>query len=95
MSSARRIQMSGNIYFHLRRNYQFSFHLYYVRYQIFDLDMLLFQEKLPEPGIGRVMALNKPELPLIIGGCICALIVGAVQPLIALIFAEMLGVGCC
>jgi hypothetical protein len=41
------------------------------------------------------MSLNKPELPLIIGGSICALIVGAVQPMFAILFAEMLGVGIC
>jgi hypothetical protein len=64
--------------------------------RIIELNVLLFQEeKLPDPGMGRVMALNKPELPFIIGGCICALIVGSTQPVFAILFAEMMGVRCC
>ncbi len=39
-----------------------------------------------------IMRLNAPETKYMVSGCICAIIMGVMQPAFALIFAEMLGV---
>ncbi len=51
------------------------------------------QEKLPDPSLKRIMRLNAPEWGWIVFGCICAIIMGAVQPAFAIVFADVIGVG--
>ncbi len=41
----------------------------------------------------RVMRMNGPEWHLIVLGCISAMVMGGVQPTMAILFSEMLGVG--
>ena len=54
----------------------------------------LFQEdeNTPDADMGRVMKMNSPEWYLILIGCLAALLSGAVQPVFALIFSNILGV---
>ena len=42
--------------------------------------------------MGRIYALNKPELPVLIVGVIAAMLQGAIFPSLAVLFAEVLGV---
>jgi len=50
------------------------------------------EEKLPDPSMGRIMALNKPEWYIIVIGCVAALVQGGIQPAFAIIFSTILGV---
>ncbi|KAK2154279.1 hypothetical protein LSH36_272g05058 [Paralvinella palmiformis] len=50
------------------------------------------EEALPIPPVKRLMGLNRPEMPLLIMGCIFAIMLGGVQPSIAIIMSEILGV---
>ena len=54
--------------------------------------IFLQDENLPDPGMGRILKLNASEWPYITLGCICAAVTGIIQPLFAVIFAEILGV---
>ena len=49
-------------------------------------------QDLPPASAGRLWKMNAPEWPYILVGTIGALANGAVQPLFAIIFAEILGV---
>ena len=49
-------------------------------------------QNLPEVSAGRLWKMNAPEWPYIVVGTIAALCNGAVQPLFAIVFAEILGV---
>lgn len=42
--------------------------------------------------MSRVMRLNAPETGYIIVGCVASIVVGAVQPVFAVLFSEILGV---
>nr|CAB3219616.1 multidrug resistance protein 1A-like [Phallusia mammillata] len=48
-------------------------------------------EELPEFSFSRVMAMNKPETFYIICGCLSAAINGGLQPVFAILFAEIIG----
>nr|QIZ12948.1 multidrug resistance protein 1-like isoform 1 [Perinereis aibuhitensis] len=50
------------------------------------------EESLPEPPMGRILSMNAPDWPYILGGCICALINGAIQPTFAIVFSEIIAV---
>ncbi len=43
--------------------------------------------------MARVMRMNAPEWWVILAGCLCATVNGGVMPAMAVLFAEMLGVG--
>lgn len=45
---------------------------------------------MPEVSFKRLFALNRKELPYLIVGCLVAGINGAVQPVFALLFAELI-----
>ena len=51
-----------------------------------------FQNDYPPPAIGRIYALNKPELPIMIIGGISAMLQGCIFPSLAVLFGEILGV---
>nr|XP_033786803.1 ATP-dependent translocase ABCB1-like [Geotrypetes seraphini]XP_033786804.1 ATP-dependent translocase ABCB1-like [Geotrypetes seraphini]XP_033786805.1 ATP-dependent translocase ABCB1-like [Geotrypetes seraphini]XP_033786806.1 ATP-dependent translocase ABCB1-like [Geotrypetes seraphini]XP_033786807.1 ATP-dependent translocase ABCB1-like [Geotrypetes seraphini]XP_033786808.1 ATP-dependent translocase ABCB1-like [Geotrypetes seraphini]XP_033786809.1 ATP-dependent translocase ABCB1-like [Geotry len=48
-------------------------------------------EELPEVGLTRILALNKPEWPYIIFGVIAAAIAGGIYPTFAVIFGKVIG----
>ena len=50
------------------------------------------EEEFPPPAIGRIYALNSPELPFFIVGLIAAICQGAIFPSLAMYFAEILAV---
>ena len=45
---------------------------------------------MPDSAWSEIFGMNKPELIYIVGGSICACMVGFVQPLFAVIFSEIL-----
>ncbi|CAL8095664.1 unnamed protein product [Calicophoron daubneyi] len=46
-------------------------------------------KRLYKSPIGRVLQMNRPEIPYIIFGCICCLIAGGTQPAFAILFSEV------
>lgn len=50
------------------------------------------EEKVKDPSMNRLLAINADEWPFIVIGCISSLAQGAVHPGFALIFGTMLGV---
>jgi len=47
------------------------------------------KKKLIDVPFSRLIGLNRPEVPYIIIGCVCAAINGATQPVFSIIFSEM------
>ena len=47
---------------------------------------------MPPPALGRLFALNLPELPVFVVGVIAAMLQGAIFPSLAVLFAAVLGV---
>lgn len=50
------------------------------------------EEEAPQGDMNRIMRMNAPEWGYILMGCISAMANGAVQPVMAILFSEMLGV---
>uniref|UniRef100_A0A8C5TA38 Phosphatidylcholine translocator ABCB4 n=1 Tax=Malurus cyaneus samueli TaxID=2593467 RepID=A0A8C5TA38_9PASS len=49
-------------------------------------------EELPPASFLKIMKLNKTEWPYFVGGTLCAIINGALQPAFAVIFSEIIGI---
>ena len=56
------------------------------------LTYVFLQEDAPSMSLSRVFALNAPEWPYMLIGCICSILNGGVQPAFAIVFAEIMGV---
>ena len=54
--------------------------------------MLLQDPDIPPVSMGRVFAVNSPEWLFMAFGCFCAIINGGIQPAVAIVFAEIIGV---
>jgi len=50
------------------------------------------EDQIPEVGMGRILKMNRPEWPYILGGTIAAALNGAVQPAFAIIFSKIIAV---
>ena len=70
----------------------------HILYEYKNTDILFYfqkkeeEESLPDPPMTRIMAMNAPDWPYILGGCFCALINGAIQPTFAVVFSEIIAV---
>ena len=42
--------------------------------------------------MGRILSMNATDWPYILGGCLCALVNGAIQPAFAVVFSEIISV---
>nr|XP_009918408.1 PREDICTED: multidrug resistance protein 3-like [Haliaeetus albicilla] len=49
-------------------------------------------EELPPASFLKIMKLNKTEWPYFVGGTVCAIINGALQPAFSIIFSEIIGI---
>ncbi|XP_077979292.1 ATP-dependent translocase ABCB1-like [Glandiceps talaboti] len=50
------------------------------------------KDEIPEVGMSRIMKMNRPEWPYILGGSLAAVLNGAVQPAFAIIFSKIISV---
>ncbi|XP_077979293.1 ATP-dependent translocase ABCB1-like [Glandiceps talaboti] len=50
------------------------------------------EDEIPEVGMSRIMKMNRPEWPYILGGTFAAALNGAVQPAFAIIFSKIIAV---
>ena len=53
---------------------------------------MLQDPDIPPVSMGRVFAVNSPEWLFMAFGCFCAIINGGIQPAVAIVFAEIIGV---